>query len=1070
MLFTLIITSMAAFNALCVPLLLERQIVSHPSTLPVKLAGHSLDLYNTTTPFHPAYSQIDLATLSEDMPDTEFCMDGVRQLLLPPQGGVFDKLNLHESELLLFRLHRYSTSEGDENNGFMGNQLFGEVSQWCGSMKPLSDNLRKHAAEISKMSDPEHMTLIPLVESALAIMRLSCEKYFVLVSVFVSYILFRDPPTAARIIIRINSRLSKAFQKVILYSFPAVCWIYGAGFIFSTFVSVVFWGGPVISFYESLHTAISIVRIKALRSANAVEIERMGGNCAICWGDMTEGRCEASATSPTPTEPPGTQAAAGAGAVDSAASSEPGPSTAGEKAAAAGPGLTARASTKENLGGETSTERTASAAMQDMVGAAEASASGEQIPRDGALGVSGVQLAEDPHTSSSVKWRFPGQDITKGKISLDGSAKEGAAAMQLPEPLSQVAAADHGPASASTSARSPNSLSVDANSSPFSASHNVNTDAALDPPNATQIEGSQANTTDPQQRDRTEAVAGPTGDFAQGPGQAGAAGAADADAAPQPPLNPALSSALSSGSHTAANAARGYSLPCGHAYHHTCLTQWLHQCHAQGVAPTCPMCQVDIKLEVKWRFPYPWHPPANQLGINGAEPPPVPPPERDGARVQRRRNRPQAGLQIIGMLEHQRELQDLLLDMPHIPGAQDLLPHPDEAEDERDDPPVIDMGPDEVLDVPPLILPAQPPVGMIGFGGERLVVGQDAIAPAVPEPPPPGPAPTAPEEGGATSGADDIPAASGGAGPQERGTDTPPAASGSADVPTRGVSGGGNGVGTWVGPSRSSGNADERAEEAGSAGGSAAHLDGLLAEKQRLQDSLSAQKETLRQMQEAQRVALREERELQQQHKHLVHRLKKLQGKGGGGGSGGGGAGASLTAGASTSASRANLALTVPAAVLQGRYATGNRVPLAFALDADYMHTLDQGTVSSSSPSSGMPGLIPFTPPPGFQRGASLELGTSKEGSPPSAGKHASSPASNLLPATEQPNSATTSKSSPLVAQTPGEGEAPGVDQEPRAGNTGAAAAAAPAGPVQNNPTAANHGHRRKFSMFKRKQ
>ncbi len=62
--------------------------------------------------------------------------------------------------------------------------------------------------------DPKHRALVPLVECALALMRLSCEKLFVLVSVFVAYLLFRELPAPARALIRLNARLSAAFQKV----------------------------------------------------------------------------------------------------------------------------------------------------------------------------------------------------------------------------------------------------------------------------------------------------------------------------------------------------------------------------------------------------------------------------------------------------------------------------------------------------------------------------------------------------------------------------------------------------------------------------------------------------------------------------------------------------------------------------------------------------------------------------------------------------------------------------------------------------------------------------------------
>lgn len=71
------------------------------------------------------------------------------------------------------------------------------------------------------MTDPEHLRLIPLVEAALALMRLSCEKFFVLVSVYVSYLLFRDPPgEAMRFMIRLNARYASCLRAhSFIYSF-----------------------------------------------------------------------------------------------------------------------------------------------------------------------------------------------------------------------------------------------------------------------------------------------------------------------------------------------------------------------------------------------------------------------------------------------------------------------------------------------------------------------------------------------------------------------------------------------------------------------------------------------------------------------------------------------------------------------------------------------------------------------------------------------------------------------------------------------------------------------------------
>lgn len=75
--------------------------------------------------------------------------------------------------------------------------------------------LRKHGGEIARMAAPEHLELIPLVEVALAVMRLSCERFFVLASVLAAHMLFGErPPPAARGIIRLNHRVSTAFQRV----------------------------------------------------------------------------------------------------------------------------------------------------------------------------------------------------------------------------------------------------------------------------------------------------------------------------------------------------------------------------------------------------------------------------------------------------------------------------------------------------------------------------------------------------------------------------------------------------------------------------------------------------------------------------------------------------------------------------------------------------------------------------------------------------------------------------------------------------------------------------------------
>ena len=47
--------------------------------------------------------------------------------------------------------------------------------------------------------------------------------------------------------------------QAILYSFPAICWLYGAGLLFSSFASLVFWGQPAAKLVEKLRTRFTTV-------------------------------------------------------------------------------------------------------------------------------------------------------------------------------------------------------------------------------------------------------------------------------------------------------------------------------------------------------------------------------------------------------------------------------------------------------------------------------------------------------------------------------------------------------------------------------------------------------------------------------------------------------------------------------------------------------------------------------------------------------------------------------------------------------------------------------------------
>ena len=56
-----------------------------------------------------------------------------------------------------------------------------------------------------------------------------------------------------------NVSLLTLCLQAILYSFPAICWLYGAGLLFSSFASLVFWGQPAAKLWERLRTRFTRV-------------------------------------------------------------------------------------------------------------------------------------------------------------------------------------------------------------------------------------------------------------------------------------------------------------------------------------------------------------------------------------------------------------------------------------------------------------------------------------------------------------------------------------------------------------------------------------------------------------------------------------------------------------------------------------------------------------------------------------------------------------------------------------------------------------------------------------------
>ncbi|KXZ41740.1 hypothetical protein GPECTOR_299g810 [Gonium pectorale] len=276
------LTSLAALNASLVPLYLEGQAATARDTPAVALLGRHAKEWLLNDPAAAA-----VPAVASSAPG------GVGLAGVWHPGSRLAARGVGPEELALLpavhaRLDAYFLPPmGGSAGGFWaglwgGGDDDGSGGKGCPSPEVYVRNVEKH-------EDPEHRSLIPLVESALAIMRLSCEKYFVLLAIYLAFLLFRDAPRPARAVIRIVARVSATFQKVILFAFPAVCWLYNAGIIFSIFVSVVFWGGPLLALYDSVRAALREVSIKSLSPATPEQVERMGGSCAICWGDMVAG-------------------------------------------------------------------------------------------------------------------------------------------------------------------------------------------------------------------------------------------------------------------------------------------------------------------------------------------------------------------------------------------------------------------------------------------------------------------------------------------------------------------------------------------------------------------------------------------------------------------------------------------------------------------------------------------------------------------------------------------------------------------------------------------------------------
>ncbi|KAJ9531800.1 hypothetical protein QJQ45_021951 [Haematococcus lacustris] len=745
------------------------------------------------------------------------------------------------------------------------------------SLGPYRRNLHKHMEEIIKMQDPEHIALIPLVESALAVMRLSCEKFFVLLAVYVAHLLYQEQPSQGmRTFIRVIAGMSTTFQRVSPTSFQQQHL------------------RPLSSLYHLVRNSISQaaaevcqcggamlpcqVMVRSLRPATVEEVQRMAGNCAICWGKMTVPGSTAPAAHPPaclhpvrdqtqaaasrrgnataggtagegaarevagmllaaqPTTQPGqAQPPAGQHCVRPASAQGPGPArqvpVCLQPTASLQPSCTESRQHPQHLHpfaqqGQRETEEGAGAAqLPDKQPAGPSSADSALSLPCNSQQRRKVQPHRHPRRAASASLPAPNDPACRaaapGSLStqpdLQATSEEGptiatglrasstglqdscqtlltVTALTSPpaQPSSVEAHAPTGAALAVTGLDKPESGTWDASptlAAPVLAT--VTPSVCSCELNTLPAAAACASTPSvPLQPLPSLAATNSAGLGSPGGGcSSEAPGTSSAASLPCPtPASESSSDGEEDEEGLSGPAAHGWSLPCGHAYHSSCLGQWLFQCHSNSISPTCPMCQATIRLDVSWRLP--WSSPSHSLlipqhqlghataaqgmqigpqpaavrqrqgpagaGIQGRVLHPAPAageergprlgrghqeqgmglgeggPARVGA-MRRQRGRahmaagdadaagggggpamvllppPMAaleGVQLLGLLEYQREIQELLLDMPQIPVPEDLLALQEQAARDVPEPPAVQQP--EAVALLPVQLQPQP--------------------------------------------------------------------------------------------------------------------------------------------------------------------------------------------------------------------------------------------------------------------------------------------------------------------------------------------------------------------------